>query len=95
MKVLMLILAFNVVSADLIGYNRLGNNVNNHYTASFQKRSASNYLRQLQQFMDSKDNSQSETVKQFIKSNLKEEKPAKKQTRRMRRRSLYQTYMRL
>ena len=78
MNVVILFLAVTSICADLIGYNRMGNNVNGHYKAKIQdhKRSQSNYLKQLQQFMDSQnsEDSQAESVKHFIKANYKKVK---------------------
>jgi len=90
MNVLKLFLAFTIIGADLIGYNRLGNNVHSHLKGGFQKRSQSSYLRQLQQFMDTQDNSQAEKLTKYIDSNIKEAAPKRRTTRR----SLYFKNMR-
>ena len=88
MNILKILLAITTVAADLIGYNRLGNNVNGHVKQRLQKRSQSNYLRQLQKFLKTHENDQAKIVKHYINSNFK-----KTTKRRVTRRSLYLTNM--
>jgi len=90
MNVFKLFLAFTTIEADLIGYNRLGNNVHTHLKGGFQKRSQSSYLRQLQQFMDTQDNSPAEKFTNFFDSSIKKAAPKRRTTRR----SLYSKNMR-
>ena len=51
MKLIFIFCSTTVVMADLIGFNRLGNNIKGHYQAKLQERTRSTYLKQLQGFM--------------------------------------------
>ena len=75
MNALKLFLAFLTVSsvtADLIGYNRLGNNVNGHVLSKkMKKNSYKNYMKQLNNFITENPSKSSEKTKKFLKSKKK------------------------
>ena len=69
-----LLLAFLTVSsvtvtADLIGYNRLGNNVNGHvfWTKKMKKNNYKNYMKQLQHFISENPSKSLQNTKKFLK----------------------------
>ena len=70
MNIFKFIVLIAVSSADLIGYNRLGNNVNGHYQAKMEKRgfNSNSYYRQLRKYAASMDGRQSEDMKSFVES---------------------------
>ena len=76
MNALKLFLAFLTVSsvtADLIGYNRLGNNVNGHVLSKkMKKNSYKNYMKQLNNFItENPSKSNSKKTQKFLKSKQK------------------------
>ena len=68
MKVILFVCITIGAMADLIGFNRLGNNVKGHYEARFLRKSRSSYLKQLQGFMISNEaeKSQSNKIRELI-----------------------------
>ena len=78
MNSLKLLFAFLTVSsvtvnADLIGYNRLGNNVNGHVLSKkTKKNSYKNYMKQLHNFInENPSKSSSKKTQKFLKSKKK------------------------
>ena len=78
--------------ADLIGFNRLGNNVKGHYEARFLRKSRSSYLKQLQGFMISNEAEKSQSNK--IRELMSDEKARKRRWNSKRtRKNLYYAHM--
>ena len=67
-----LTVSLSTVSADLIGYNRLGNRVNGHYLArNIKKDSYKKYMKQLDTFISENPSQLSEKIKNFVKLKVK------------------------
>ena len=81
------------VNGDLIGFNRLGNNVQGHYqTRILQKTRSSSYFKQLEDFMISRETVNFQSTK--IRELTRVEKAAKRKWNSKRfRNELYHAYM--
>ena len=80
--------------ADLIGFNRLGNNVKGHYGARFLQKSRSSYLKQLQGFMISNEAGKFQQQSLKIREMIKVEKSTKRRwNSKKTRTNLYYAHM--
>lgn len=92
MKFIYVVCITTDVIADLIGFNRLGNNIQGHYQARFPDKTRSNYYKQLKGFMiaNKADNFQNVNIKGLISV----EKPTRMRCNlKRRRKNLYYAHM--
>ena len=85
-----LIVTVSTVTADLIGYNRLGNRVNGHYLArNIKKNSYKKYMKQLDNFISENPSKSCEIIKNFVQSKVKKKNFTRRKFYSSMMRSLY------
>ena len=68
LKLLLAVMTLSSATADLIGYNRLGNNVNGHILAkNIKNNSYKSYMNQLKNFFSENPTKSSKNVRKFAK----------------------------